>query len=484
MWCKITLFEVTMSVNPLLLKRQVARRKAKVDNRWNATAIWKVSAEQKEVIAMTEKAYCVYISCVGEQDPISQKTEVEGPLLTCFHYLTKCKNIDFNAVYLIPTSKECSPQRHTEERAEECAQKIGEDYPNLPVTLLPLKVRNPADLKQAYPGMRGLLEEIVEEAKQCAQEASIIFHINTSSGTPQMKESLPFLVSVGQLKPHKSLLWQVFDPRGGATTLEERVQRAPELDLLTQERILLRLEQSAKQHMYREANDWVRNSLNVEHLKFARRFYPILAAHDRWEYKQASNDLKSMLEGQSVIIPDFLKDWLNKVSQWLERVANADKEALSIDRYFCACRRLESGLFPDAVSNYWTACELALKKHWEEIFPTETPPPAGNLVERLKESRSTLNNSHVQFSGFPGLPSQQSNPILDALYALRNVRNKIEHGSRPVTPQIAEGAKQIAEKLLKDLNLGQEMQNCPLHPEFVKDNLLKLIYYMRDSLWR
>jgi hypothetical protein len=53
-----------------------------------------------------------------------------------------------------------------------------------------------------------------------------------------------------------------------------------------------------------------------------------------------------------------------------------------------------------------------------------------------------------------------------------------------VTPQIAEGAKQIAEKLLKDLNLGQEMQNCPLHPEFVKDNLLKLIYYMRDSLWR
>ncbi|MCS7263333.1 MAG: hypothetical protein NZ805_00710 [Armatimonadetes bacterium] len=260
--------------------------------------------------------YSVYISCVGEQDPISEKTNAEGSLLTCFRYLTEEKQIKFNAVYLIPTSRKYSPQRHTEDRADECAKKIRQNCPNLQVIIKPLEVQNPSDLKQVYPKMRELLLRILCEIEQKAQNSPIIFHINTSSATPQMKESLPFLVSVGQFKHHEVQLWQVFDPRGGMETIAERVQKAPEYDLLTQERILLRLEQLAKKHLYQEANEWLKSELTVAHLRFAQSLFRILAAHDQWRYAEAFEDWQGVLSYLEV--PDFLADWAKEISNWLQ----------------------------------------------------------------------------------------------------------------------------------------------------------------------
>lgn len=422
--------------------------------------------------------FCVYISCVGEQDPVSEKTNEEGALLTCFRYLTTVKQITFNTVYLIPTSKSLSPARHTEERAQQCAEEIQQNYPNLQIIVKPLEVQNPADLKQVYPKMRELLGSILNEVSQSAQNSSIVFHINISSGTPQMKESLPFLVSVGQLGSHEVYLWQVFDPRGGAMDLAERVQRAPELDFLTQERILLRLEQLAEHHLYQEANGWLKSALTVNHLPFAQQLYRVLAAHDQWLYKEAANQLQKVLSSHQV--PDFLQDWLNQVSNWLRVLAQGlvPKDKLAIDRYYCARRRFVNALFPDVVSHSWTACELALEKHGEEIgvlMPGESPS-ASELVERLKNSQSVLNQRFCQVPDRRGL--------LDAVNWLRRIRNDVEHGSRAVNQQIAEYALQIAQTLLTALGWEREMQNCPLHPDLVKKNLLSLIQAMRDSLWR
>lgn len=126
------------------------------------------------------ETYCVYISCVGEQDPISERTKDEGALMTCFRYLTEKEKISFNAAYFIPSSREFSPERHTEGKAEECKSRIQENYPNLTITILPLKVKNPADLKQVYPKMRELLASIASEMEEVKKKDAAGFFYRPS----------------------------------------------------------------------------------------------------------------------------------------------------------------------------------------------------------------------------------------------------------------------------------------------------------------
>lgn len=422
--------------------------------------------------------YTVYISCVGEQDPVSEKTQVEGALLTCFRYL-KAKNVQFQAAYLIPTSRETSPQRQTEDRAEDCKVQLETIERNLNVELKPLRVQNPADLRQVYPKIRELLEDIIQDANQKAQGNSLILHMNVSSGTPQMKESLPFLVSTGQLGTYQIHLWQVFDPRGGATQLQERVQAAPQMDLLTQERLLLRMEQLANQLLFQETNGLLQSTLQTKHLQFARQLYQILANHDRWEYKQAYNQLSKLLRNSDQV-PDFLRSWLSKLLGWLQilqekDVPLKDKLALAIDRYYCGCRRLENSLYPDALSHFWTTCELMLEEHGAQIgLPRQKQESAYAYIRRTKEERTGSVLVQTRVNG---------RSLIDKVDWLRRIRNEVEHGTRPVNEKLAKDAQAIAKTVLQALGKKEEMEECPVRPELVQKKLLRLITEMRGSLW-
>lgn len=428
---------------------------------------------------MANAQYAVYISCVGEQDPVSEKTGVEGPLLTCLRYLKDVKNVRCHTACLIPTSRKTIPQRHTERRAKECKRHLVQIDDQLNVKIKPLTVQNPADLKQVYPKMRELLKSIVQEVEQEAQGKSLVFHLNVSSGTPQMKESLPFLVSTGQLSPHIAHLWQIFDPRGGFGRLHQRVQPAPQMDLLTQERLLLRMEQLAKQFLYQETNGLLQTSLTMEHLEFAQKLYRILTNHDQWQYEQARKQLQELLkdqnEGQS------FRDWLSKVLAWLKELAkrNPPKDKLAIDRHFCAYRRLIQGLYADAISHFWTACELALEVHGASIgLPRKSRESAWEFINRIKaNSNSVLKQREIQ------LPNESPKSLIDSVNWLRITRNKVEHGTSPVTEQLAENAKLITEAVFEALQWSQQLSDYPLHPEQVRECLLSLIQDMRESLW-
>lgn len=440
--------------------------------------------ERRDVkVARAETAmaaqHVIYISCVGEQDPISGKTQEEGPLLTCFRYLKDVKKIQCHAVYLIPTSRKTSPQRHTEDRAKESEQKIKSIDPQLDVRFIPLEVQNPANLREVYPKMRELLGIIVQQTGQETQGESLVFHLNVSSGTPQMKESLPFLVSIGHLAPHTTYLWQVFDPRGGLTELHQRVQPAPQMDLLTQERLLLRMEQLAKQFLYQETNGLLQTPLTTRYQKPIRRLYQILTNHDQWQYKQARNQLQELLEElKDTSLEQSLRDWLSEILNWLDELAQErpPKDKLAIDRYYCGLRRLFQGLYADAISHFWTACELALEAHGDDIqLPREQQESAWGFIRRLKR-KSMLQQKEIH-------TKKSSGSILDATDWLRVIRNEIAHGLRPVGVQLAKDAKQITEDLLKALQWDRQLSSYPLRPEQVKDRLLALIQDMRESLW-
>jgi hypothetical protein len=433
--------------------------------------------EEVKVGARQQKSFIVYISCVGERDPFGREG-TEGPLLTCLRYLREIKEVQFNSIYLIPSSKETSPERNTEDRAEECRRKILESM-QVDVQIYPMMVNNPADLTKVYPALRDILADICREVESKVSSCPLVFHINVSSGTKQMTDSLSHLVSVGILKSYEIYLWQVFDPLH-FPELQSRVRRAPELDLLAQERILFQLEQLTKQHMYQEAKVLLKQELTTDHIEFAKRLYDVLASHDQWLYKYANNILQKILfSGQ---VPNFMQDWLQGLASWLKEIVKdtPQAEVLAIDRYYCGWRRLESGLYPDAINHFWTACELALRHHGENIRairPAEQIT-AFELVERIRvaKQRSPLNNAEIVLQG------QVPRSLLDAVDWLRKIRNEVEHGSRPVEEQIARNAKEVAEKVLQ--TLGWLTSGNFLQPDIVKCKLLQLIQAMRDSLWR
>jgi hypothetical protein len=250
--------------------------------------------------------------------------------------------------------------------------------------------------------------------------------------------------------------------------------------LLAQERILFQLEQLTKQHMYQEAKVLLKQELTTDHIEFTKQLYDVLASHDQWLYKYANNILQKILSSGQV--PNFMQDWLQGLASWLKEIVKdtPQAEVLAIDRYYCGWRRLESGLYPDAINHFWTACELALRHHGENIGairPAEQIT-AFELVERIREARqgSPLNNAEIVLQG------QVPRSLLDAVNWLRKIRNEVEHGSRPVEEQITRNAKEVAEKVLQTLGwltLGNFLQ-----PDIVKCKLLQLIQAMRDSLWR
>ena len=433
--------------------------------------------EEVKVSARQQKSFVVYISCVGERDPFGEGTE--GPPLTCLRYLEEIKKVQFNSIYLIPSSKEASPDSHTEDNAEDCRRILLEKMQEVDVQIYPMMVNNPADLTKVYPALRDILADICREVESKVSSCPLVFHISVSSGTKQMTDSLSHLVSVGILKSYEIYLWQVFDPLH-FPELQSRVRRAPELDLLAQERILFQLEQLTKQHMYQEAKVLLKQELTTDHIEFAKRLYDVLASHDQWLYKYANNILQKILfSGQ---VPNFMQDWLQGLASWLKEIVKdtPQAEVLAIDRYYCGWRRLESGLYPDAINHFWTACELALRHHGENIRairPAEQIT-AFELVERIRvaKQRSPLNNAEIVLQG------QVPRSLLDAVDWLRKIRNEVEHGSRPVEEQIARNAKEVAEKVLQ--TLGWLTSGNFLQPDIVKCKLLQLIQAMRDSLWR
>jgi len=438
-----------------------------------------ITVEEVEIAAKPQKSFTVYISCVGERDPFGREN-TEGPLLTCLRYLTEIKGVQFNSIYLIPSSKETSPERHTEDKAEECRQNILENM-QVDVQIYPMKVKNPADLTRVYPTLRDILTNIRREVESKAPSHSLVFHINVSSGTKQMTDSLPHLVSVGVLEPYEVYLWQVFDPLH-FPELQNRVRRAPELDLLAQERILFQLERLAEQHMYQGAMVLLKQELTVDHIDFAKQLYAFLASHDQWLYKQAHTILNKLLSGQ---VPDFMQDWLRGLENRLQEIIGGNPSTklkmLAIDRYYCGWRRLESGLYPDAINHFWTACELALRHHGEDIKAIQPAEQitAFELIGRIGNvmQKSPLNQVKITLQS--QAPQQF---LLNAVDWLRRIRNEIEHGSRPVDKQLAQNARQIAESVLK--TLGWLPSEDSLRPDIVKENLLQLIRAMRDSLWR
>lgn len=441
----------------------------------------------------------IYLSCVGEQDPISPKNNQEGSLLTSFRYLCQEKKLQFTEAFLLPSSRETSPNRHTEDHAIRCAEKIENTF-QLPMSILPLKVTNAADLKQVYFEMRRVLEqEVLPKAKACAGEVE--FHINTSSATPQMKECWAFLASMGFFEPHSVQTWQVMDPSGGAQTLAERVRPGAELDLLIRESTLNRVQEFAKLHLYGTmAEELKRLFGNWERLFF--KLCLALEAYDRGEYRAASNQfetlwlqlsdsgalqaaLAELFQRQSILeqLPETLSNLLEAQKRHLSVLAEAKNPGferyLVMAHYHHAYQRLKTGNYGDALVTAQTTCEIAVTYKLHQMSVPRNQTEGLTYMGKLNKLRDVD-------KGFAEFEQQQlpQGRVRNQIAWLNNMRNEKVHQGRPVDLGIARNALIIAKTVVnyclncKDLLIDE----FPFNPDKVEGLLDFLLLESRKQL--
>jgi len=435
----------------------------------------------------------IYLSCVGEQDPISEATNVEGSILTSFGHLCEDKQLQFQLAFLLPSSRETSPDRHTESHAEWCVEALQETFGIKP-QILPLKVRNAADVRQVYPEMRRVLEEEIMPQVRGLAEGKTEIHINASSGTPQMKNLWPLLVNRGGFEPYPVEIWQVMDPRGGGTR-QERVRPGGELDLLVQENTLDQAEGFAQRNLYGAVAGEL-NILSGDLAQFGFKLCRFLESYDHGEYKTAENQHRALWrESQTVInrLPDEWRDILSKQNQKLAVLANPRSEDFEscfvIALYHTAEHRFKTGIYGNALTVAQTACEVAVDYRLKQLrkerpglqFSLDQLSYTGklNLLSQGDEAFKDLERERIQHRSLG-----YDCTVRQAMDWHRDKRNDVEHKGDSVNETMARDALNVSRKFIKHCLKckEQEINNFPFNPRKVERQLAFLLDELRNQL--
>ena len=437
-----------------------------------------------------------YLSCVGEQDPFSKTTDSYGSILTSFGYLCEDKQLQFQLAFLLPSSRETSPERHTEEHAELCVEALKEEFEVKPqsVQILPLKVRNAADIRQVYPEMRRVLEEKIMPKVRELAEGEIEFHINASSGTPQMKNLWPLLVNRGAFEPYPVEIWQVMDPRGGGTR-QERVRPGGELDLLVQESTLDQAEGFAQRNLYGAVAGELK-ILSGDIAQFCFKLCRVLESYEHGEYQTAENQRKALWrESQAVInqLPDEWRDILSTQNQKLAVLANPRSEYFEscfvIALYHTAEHRFKAGIYGNALTVAHTACEVAVDYQLKQLrkerpglqFSFDQLSYTGklNILSQRDETCKDLERERIQHGS-----RVYDCTVRKTMHWHRDKRNDVEHKGDSVNETMARDALNVSRKFIKYCLKceDKEINNFPFNPRKVERQLAFLLNELRNQL--
>ncbi|MFW6296302.1 MAG: hypothetical protein ACOC04_03825, partial [Halothece sp.] len=181
----------------------------------------------------------IVLSFVGNQDPYSNNTDVEGSIVSLIKHLIE-QHQSIKQVILLHTEGTKSNAEDTRTWLQESELKL----PEKNIELLPVSEKlseDPVNLLLAIEAAR----EGIEKAKSHREEGDRL-ELNASSGTPVMKSAWSSLQAAGYL-PNSSI-WQVRNPQkkqaGQARVFETNV------DTLKKEFDLKVIRQQIKDYNY------------------------------------------------------------------------------------------------------------------------------------------------------------------------------------------------------------------------------------------
>ncbi len=240
----------------------------------------------------------VVLSFVGTQDPVSEKNNEEGSIVSLLRHLIARGNV-IKQVFLLYTTD-------TAQRAQETKEWLA-SQPSLaqvPVQIIPTSEAlsyDPTDLSEAAKEARRALER----AKQILEEGDRL-EFNASSGTPAMKSSFSVLQAAGYAP--QSTVWQVRNPsemKAGQT----RVFPA-DISVLRREFELRTFNSQVANYNFDGAYDlFTRISDIAEHFAHRQQITSYLQAGKLWQ-RSKLEQFKNHIEGELTEVQR------NHTSQW------------------------------------------------------------------------------------------------------------------------------------------------------------------------
>ena len=442
----------------------------------------------------------ILLSFVGIQDPISENTNEEGSIITL------CRQLQPDAVYLYPTASSATAQSETQTHADLTRDWITTEISSsIQVCIEPLELADPTDFAVILPLLHRALKKL---AKSKAEDCEI--HLNSSSGTPQMKSSWLIIANSGLLPGCR--LWQVMNPKFAV----ERVKEL-QIEFLEEENILNRLIAFAKQFLFTQMAEEMGRLRNItlfadrrEKARFLQKLFWVYQDWDMIKYKEAyageskRPGLKELVFGFKPIPGDLadkeLKKALKKQENLLKKLQWENQKETPenlTDLYFNAHRCFVRGNYTDTLSRFWRVYEGLLYYQLRKTYGIEpTNPGRSRDQANLKRLRATIPGitPNVSFGvrraekalldvfhdkAFRELFDRSlqidkgvSDTVGSLLKELRETRNDsiAAHGMKPVDKQAAYNALKVMQELFAGFFPTQTLEQYPF-----QYNTLKII---------
>lgn len=426
----------------------------------------------------------VLFSFVGEQDPVSPKTQEEGSIVTLYRHIRP------DYVYLFPTAKAIGRMSDTEDNARETEEWIKQIVdPDASIFIRPVSF-NPVSYQEILDGMYREIPLVLNEFKP--QDEDFEIHLNCSSGTPQLKSTW-LILTYGRYIPNPHL-WQVNNPV--FVSPEKRVEEI-KVDFIEENATIDRMVKYARTGLFgvvaSEALRLKEISINSSQKYRARLVFDIFSAYEKWDllkYREAyerlsrvcreyrgSRDLKEALE-----ILERQKGYLHHLQSGQERETMYN----IVDIYFNARRRLQRLDYTETLARFWRVYEGILYAYLRECYRIEP----SNLSQSADKNKArglmgflNMNNpnlpmgiynaerallQHFEDRAFKRVMeeavevdrgvSKERKRMKEVLTELREKRNHsiVAHGMQPVERMDAENAIMLCEKLLERIVLARE----------------------------
>lgn len=402
---------------------------------------------------MPEKhAVTVLLSTVGNRDPHALDSGTEGSIIT----LTRKLQPDI--VCLFPTAAQpldnCSS---TEDCAERTRAVIKEISPAALVLLRPLNLPDPTDYNKI---LRLLESEIAAMQKTLSESRQQAFgyHINLSSGTPQMQTCWLLLINGGRIKAR---VWQVRDPKWNTDRC-----RLIETEFIEEQNKMSRAQRFFHSYLFKAAQDELELLAAGTYLAgrayLAEAMSELCHAYLLWDLFQHEKALKLVKKSYEAIkrFPEFkeINNRLAEQTDVLQQIVQSGKSETEIsllDLYHNAARRKSSGQFADCLARFIRLHEGCYYYYFRQALRINPTDSLGRQPKWVKDLTKTQGN-FLSLTEWRNIAARQNlkdpvSPHLEEeIRRFRQQRNQsiAAHGMGSVTEEEAAESIKLASNFL------------------------------------
>ncbi len=402
---------------------------------------------------MTEKkTFTVLLSAVGNRDPFAAETGTEGSIVTL------ARQLQPDILFLFPTGAQPLDNiSHTEENAEKTRVVIKEIFPKAEVFLRPLNLPDPTD----HNRILHLLESEIASLQNTlvpSRHKTYNYHINLSSGTPQMQTCWLLLINGGRIKARA---WQVRDPRWNT----ERCLLV-ETEFIEEQNKISRARRFFSAYLFKGAQDELELLAAGTYLprraylaEIMANFCQVYLFWDLFQHEMALTLIRKIHDAMKRF-PEFkeINYRLANQTDVLKQIVKSgarETEINLLDLYHNAVRRKNNGQFVDCLTRFRRLHEGCYNLYFHQKLEVNT---AESLSKQPKWVRDSV-RTQALFLGLAdwrkiadqkGLKDPVPYDLETEIKKFNQQRNQsiAAHGMGSVTGEEAESAIKLARKIL------------------------------------